>query len=123
MPEIPQQQDPMQAVAFARITATELGKDARLESESCLSNSANLTVLADTLNKLCEVFAGAIPLVLDATMLANVHRALTSISEGTRAVGVGVQHAGERFAAHAEGWERESTVWQAIMERGTEKVT
>jgi hypothetical protein len=103
MAETPQQ-DPMQAVAFARITATELGQDAREQAEACQQGLATLTMLVDALAHLAELIpppAGG---------------ALMTIVAGTRAVGVGLQHVGERFAAHAEGWEREQKVWQAIMD-------
>lgn len=110
MTETPKQ-DPMQAVAFALITATELGQDARQQTEMCQQGLATLTTLVDSLAQL-------------AGLLDQPARgALLNIVEGARAVGVGFQHVSERFVAHAEGWERERKVWQTIMDGAAQAPT
>jgi hypothetical protein len=97
-------QDPMQAVAYAQIMAIELGQDAREQAGMCQQGVGTLTSLADTLAKL-------------AMLLQQPARgAVDNVADVLRRCGITFGHVGERFAAHAEGWEREQKVWQAIMD-------
>jgi hypothetical protein len=110
MPETPK--DPMQAVAFARITATELTRDAREQAEACRQGAATLTELTNMLIQMnC--------LLRDANIADPICKCIANIADGAYAISVTVQHASERLLAHAEGWAREEQVWKTIMDQTT----